>query len=529
MAHSETNSSRTTRRKFVRSILQTSAGVLCAAPALASRAAAPGLVRLRPTVTHGVMSGDVSPGSAVIWSRADQRSRMVVEWSTTESFKAARRVAGPWTGADRDFTAKTLLSEIPAGERIFYRVRFEDERFTAGNWEHGQFVAPASDGRDVFFAWSGDTCGQGYGINAEFGGLKTYESMRLARPDFFIHSGDNIYADGVIEAQMKTAGGLVWKNLTTPEKSKVAETLAEFRGNYRYNLLDANVRRFNSETAIFSQWDDHEVMNNWYPGKQLVDDKRYKVKDVDVLAAHGKQAFLDYMPIRPTWDGRVFRTIDRGPLCEVFILDERMYRGPNTTNRQPNRSRDTEFLGTRQMDWLKRALLQSKAVWKVIASDMPIGLAVGDGKNKEGKNVYEAFANGDGPPLGRELELAGLLGFMQQHRIRNTFWLTADVHYAASHQYDPAKAQFTRFEPFWEFVSGPLHAASLAPGGLDNTFGGQVRWTSRKKGDKASGPFTDEQFFSTVRIDGKTKAATVTHCNREGKKLWDITLEAALG
>jgi alkaline phosphatase D len=485
-------------------------------------------VTLRPAVTHGVMSGDVDFDSAVIWGRADQRSRMIVEWAGTESFADARRVNGPWTGVERDFTAKVELTGLPSGERIFYRVRFEDDRFNAGRAETGSFVTAARDSRDVLFAWSGDTCGQGYGINAEHGGLRTYESMRRAQPDFFIHSGDNIYADGPIEAQMKTPAGSIWRNLTTPEKSKVAETLAEYHGNYRYNLLDANVRRFNSEVAVFSQWDDHEVLNNWYPGKVLVDDKRYKVKDVNLLAAHGKRAFLDYMPIRPTWDGRVFRTIDRGPLCEVFILDERMYRGPNTPNRQPTRSRETVFLGQRQIDWLKRALVRSKALWKVIASDMPIGLAVGDGKNKEGKNVYEAFANGDGPPLGRELELVELFSFMKEHRIRNTFWLTADVHYAASHYYDPAKAKFTEFDPFWEFVSGPLHAASLGAGGLDNTFGGQVRWTARKKGDKASGPFTDEQYFGTVRIDGKSKAATITHCDRAGKKLWDTTLEAVL-
>ena len=32
--------------------------------------------------------------------------------------------------------------------------------------------------------------------------------------------------------------GTLWRNLVTPAKSKVAETLDEFRGNYLYNLLD---------------------------------------------------------------------------------------------------------------------------------------------------------------------------------------------------------------------------------------------------------------------------------------------------
>jgi alkaline phosphatase D len=82
--------------------------------------------------------------------------------------------------------------------------------------------------------------------------------------------------------------------------------------------------------------------------------------------------------------------------------------------------------------------------------------------------------------------------------------------------------------PFWEFVSGPLHAASLAPGTLDPTFGPQVRFTSRPKGAKASGPHTNEQYFGMVAINGKTKAATLTHYNRDGAKLWSIELAAAI-
>ena len=58
--------------------------------------------------------------------------------------------------------------------------------------------------------------------------------------------------------------------------------------------------------------------------------------------------------------------------------------------------------------------------------------AVGDGDNH-----FENAANGDGPPRGRELEMASLLRFMKTNKISNVVWLTADVHYAASHYHDP--------------------------------------------------------------------------------------------
>ena len=64
--------------------------------------------------------------------------------------------------------------------------------------------------------------------------------------------------------------------------------------------------------------------------------------------------------------------------------------------------------------------------------------------------------------------------FIKENRIHNVVWLTADVHYTAAHRYDPSRAVFRDFLPFWEFVSGPLNAGTFGPGELDGTFGPQV-------------------------------------------------------
>ena len=133
----------------------------------------------------------------------------------------------------------------------------------------GRFRTAPADRRSVSFVWSGDTAGQGWGIDEARGGMRIYATMRKNRPDFFIHSGDTIYADAPIAAEVKLPDGTLWKNLVTEEKSKPAETLAEFRGNYKYNLLDKNLLAFNAEVPMFAQWDDHEVTNNWWPGEPL--------------------------------------------------------------------------------------------------------------------------------------------------------------------------------------------------------------------------------------------------------------------
>ena len=225
--------------------------------------------------------------------------------------------------------------------------------------------------------------------------------------------------------------------------------------------MDTNVRRLNAEVPTFVQWDDHETLNNWYPGEQL-DDDRYTIKSVSLLSARARQAFLDYLPIHPSSDGmsRIYRSIPYGPLLELFFIDLRSYRGANSPNRQTEMNEVSAYMGNQQLKWLKNRLKASSATWKVICSDMPIGLIVQDGKHD-----FENVANGDGPALGRELEVADLLRFLKANQVRNTVWLTADVHYAASHYFDPNRAVFQDFEPFWEFVSGPLHAGTFGPGG----------------------------------------------------------------
>ena len=69
--------------------------------------------------------------------------------------------------------------------------------------------------------------------------------------------------------------------------------------------------------------------------------------------------------------------------------------------------------------WLKRALVASRATWKVIASDMPHRPGGARLNPDVPKGTYEAWANGDnGSPLGRELELADLLSFIKNKAIR---------------------------------------------------------------------------------------------------------------
>ena len=139
----------------------------------------------------------------------------------------------------------------------------------------------------------------------------------------------------------------------------------------------------------------------------------------------------------------------------------------------------------------------------------------------------EAIAQGDGPPRGRELEIADLLSFIKHAGVRNTVWLTADVHYTAAHYYDPNKAVFQDFEPFWEFVSGPLHAGSFGPNKLDNTFGPQlvyIKAPTKEQGQNVP-PSEGLQFFGHVTIDGASGVMTITLKDMEDRSLWSTQIQ----
>ncbi|MGW7272813.1 alkaline phosphatase D family protein [Streptomyces sp. NPDC054864] len=507
-----------------RSVLRGSLAVPAALAVPSVAGAAPAFARSgRPRAEWGVQAGDVTAHAGLVWVRSDRPARMIVETSATESFRNPTRWKGPVLGPDTDFTGTTRLHGLPAGEQIHYRVVLadpDDPRRT-GEPVSGTFrTTPQGRKEGVRFLWSGDIAGQGWGINPDRGGWRVFDEMRRRNPDFFLCSGDNIYADGPILPSVTLPDGSVWRNVTTEEKSKVAESLTEFRGAFRYNLLDENLRRFNAQVPSIVQWDDHEVRNNWYPG-QILTDPRYTEKNVDVLAERSLRAFSEYYPISTfppgDEDGRVYRVLRHGPLLDVFVLDMRSYRNANSPGRQPDDT--TGILGARQLRWLKRELSRSRATWKVIASDMPLGLVVPDGSAN-----FEAVAQGDpGAPLGRELQIAELLRHIKHRKITGTLWLTADVHYTSAQHYDPSRAAFKDFAPFWEFVSGPLAAGGFQALKLDGTFGAEQRFVKAPNRANTS-PAETPQYFGEVDIDGGSGELTVRLRQEDGAVLFTKAL-----
>lgn len=494
----------------------------------ARSAAAPLLVRRdRPVLPLGVQSGDVRAGSAVLWAKADRPARLVAEISRDPSFRKARRVRGPVVTPTSDLTGTLQLRGLPAGTDLHYRIRAVDldDHRAASEAVVGRLRTAPTGRDDIRFLWSGDIAGQGWGVNPEYGGFRIADAMRARQADFFLCSGDTVYADGPVQETVPLPDGSTWRNLVIPEKTKVAETLDEFRGQYRYNLMADNWRAFLAETSQVGQWDDHEVTNNWYPGEILAD-PRYSEKRVDVLAARARRAYHEYVPVAPISpdpEGRIYRVLRYGPHLDLFVLDMRTHKDPNTANNESgDAARDGGVLGTRQTEWLLGELSRSRATWKVIAADLPIGLIVPDGAAAQ-----EGIAQGDsGAPLGREADIARVLSGLSRIGIRNHVWLTADVHYTAAHHYSPERAAYQHFDPFWEFVSGPLNAGAFGPNTLEGTFGPVADFVAAPPTANTS-PALGHQYFGEVEIDSRTAQLTVTLRDVDGAAIYTRTLDPA--
>ena len=474
-----------------------------------------------PRLTPGVAAGDARSDGALVWARSDLPATMIVETAATEDFGHPNLVRGPMLTPDSDGTGRLRLHGLEPGQRVYYRVTLEGEDGVRGEPVTGVFTTAPAVPSDIKFLWSGDVAGQGWGINADTGGMTVWKVMTERNPDFFIHSGDAIYADNPIEATQTQNDGRMYRNVTAPAKAQVAQTLDQFRGNYQYNLTDTNYLRFNAAVTQFIQWDDHEVLNNWYPGENLNGQARKDTQaDVNTLAGLAYQAWSEWQPIdvRESTDGRVYRTIGYGPLLDVFMLDMRSYKDPNPDDWLT--SNGGGILGAKQAQWLIDSLRASTATWKVVANNLPVGIVVPDTLSDppSGLKSMKAVAQGDaGIPLGREEQFARI--FSPTKDVHNIVYLTAGVHYTAAISYHPDRAAFQDFSPFYEFVSGPLNAGAFPVSPVDGTFGAAYEFVHAPTAPNTS-PAQGFQHFGEVIIDGDSRTLTVNLCDSTGATLW---------
>ena len=142
----------------------------------------------RPLITHGIQSGDVSADAGDGLGARRPAGAHAVEVATTDSFKTIH--GGVFVDAlpESDFTAKALLEDLPAGQDIFYRIRFAGSAAPTilGEPHVGRFRTAPADRRVGLVRLVGRHRGAGLGHRR---GARRHAHLRdhAAEPARFLH------------------------------------------------------------------------------------------------------------------------------------------------------------------------------------------------------------------------------------------------------------------------------------------------------------------------------------------------------
>jgi alkaline phosphatase D len=399
-----------------------------------------------PVVTHGVVVGDVTAHTAVLWARADRAGSLVVRISGGRQV----RLEQLQVRAADDHTGQLRLERLKPDTRYRYRV---------GPAARGSFrTAPEHYAADpVRLAFGGDLAGQN--VCRDVGeGFPIMDTIRRFRPDLFVGLGDMIYADNVCDPVGR------YGNQQVPGGFGPATDLAGFWAHWRYGRADPASQRLLARTGYVGVWDDHEVFNDFGP---LSDTPTVPPYTGVHLLPIGLEAFLDYTPIAIAahTPKRLYRSLRWGRHLELFVLDTRQYRDANAAVDSADRPKT--MLGREQLTWLKERLAASDATWKVIVSSVPMSIPTGFPPT----NGRDGWANFD-QATGFEHELLDILRFMEQRGMLNTVWITTDVHFAEAFRYRPfpENPQFV----VHELATGPLNAGIFPTRNFDLTLNPEV-------------------------------------------------------
>jgi alkaline phosphatase D len=305
---------------------------------------------------HGILSGDPLPDAILLWTRVtpdEGRTEAVeVTWQIADdpAFTRNMREGTASAEARRDFTVKVDVTMLNPATTYYYRFRALGATSPAGRTR----TAPRGAATQLRFAVvSCSSMAHGY--------FHAYRHIaRQADLDAVIHLGDYIYE------YANNAFGSV--RMYDPPHECL--TLSDYRRRYAHYRKDADVRALHRQHPLIAVWDDHEYANNaWVDGAQNHNDGEGNWADRKTAA---RQAWWEWMPVRETTDGHIFRKISYGDLVDLIMLDTRSWGREMQPGINGTMVRDTtrQLLGADQERWFFETVTTSRARWKILGQQV---------------------------------------------------------------------------------------------------------------------------------------------------------------
>jgi len=335
---------------------------------------------------HGVASGDPGPDSTVIWTRVSHgaeaapgaTSTVVWEIAADDAFTNVLGNGETTTGASRDWTVKTLLTDLKPGMVYFYRFRIGDQISPVGRTR----TLPAGAIDSARFAVL--SCS-----NYPFGYFNVYD--QIARRDDFdavIHLGDYLYEYGRDGYGGETGARIGREH----EPAHEIVSLEDYRRRHAQYKTDPASQAMHAAQTIIPIWDDHETSNNsWKDGAE-----NHQPETEGEWAARRRaalQAYYEWMPVRePAMAPEAFfRSYSYGDLLTVCAIETRLMaraqqfeysdivsqlNTPEDVERFKSETlwdQSREMLGRAQTDYLSRTIAESNSAgqpWRLIANQI---------------------------------------------------------------------------------------------------------------------------------------------------------------
>ena len=258
-------------------------------------------------VTHGVVVGDVTALSAVLWARADHAGALAVRLSPAPS----RRVERLRFRAADDFTAQLRLTGLRPDTAYSYRVGSARGTFR---------TAPrAVDARPVRLAFGGDVAGQNVCRDAREGfpimeTIRRFRPRRLRRPR----------RHDLRRQRLRPRGRYGNAQVPGRARGRPRDAPGALALQPRRRRLAAAAR-----TSYVGVWDDHEVVNDFGPVSDT--GQRRPTRPASTCSRSACRPSSTTRRSRPAANtpARLYRSLRWGRHMELFVLDTRQYRDAN--------------------------------------------------------------------------------------------------------------------------------------------------------------------------------------------------------
>lgn len=419
-------------------------------------------------IVSGPMLGDVELRTAIIWLQVSSEVHSVVleYWKDDQPDKGLQKAyAGP-LGAEFN----PLQLEIGGLEvNSLYQYRFilngvkSKAQGSFRTKELWQWRKPAPD-----FSFLSGSCayfneplydrpGKPYG-----GDSVIFESMARDSASFMLWLGDNWYTR---EVDLMSDWGL-WYRASRDRSEPILKNLLKVMPQY----------------AI---WDDHD----FGPDNS---GSSYGLKDVS------RQIFMKY------WCNPFYGEDQKGTYSQIsfgdvdfFLTDDRYFRSADefedSISNKPNPAK--QFFGEKQMNWLQDALVQSRAIFKIIVV---------------GSQVLNPLSTDEGL-YNYSFEYHQLMDFLNRNQIKGVLFLTGDRHHS-----EIIKSVRPGNYDLYDITVSPLTS------GVARVKGSEINNPTRVQGS-----LVEQRNYAKISVDGSTndRILQVQFRGMDGKTIysWSIS------